>query len=108
MAGQRFQLARGLAVPRKGPSSQLGYSVASTITPAVSTQAIAVMLTPDTDVYVTIGQSATAATASGHLMLASNGPETWEVKGGYDQVAMIMHSVQGTMNVTEIVAPRDV
>lgn len=104
---QRFQLARGLATPRKGPSSLLGYSVSSTITAAVSTQAIAVMLTATTDSYIAIGQSVTAATASGHLLPAYS-PQVWEVKGGYDQVAVIEAASQGKLNVTELVAPNDV
>lgn len=112
MSGNRFQLARGLAVPRMGPSQILVYSsgatTGATVSASVSSQAVAVMLLATTDCYVDINPTGTTVTtAVGHVMLA-NDPQIWEIHGGKEVVTVAPHSVVGQVHITELVAPNDV
>ena len=107
MAGQRFQLARGLATVKKGPAQHLGYSVAGTVSATLSTQCIAVMLLASTEVMVDINKGTTVTSATG-AVLPANTLVVFEAKGGKDVVSAAQYSATGRIHITELVAPTDV
>ena len=107
MAGQRFQLARGLATAKKGPVQHLGYSIAGTVSSSMSNQCIAVMLYATTEVMVDINPSGTTVSSTTGAVLPANELVIFEANPN-DVVSAAQYSATGRLHITELLAPTDV
>lgn len=109
MAGNRFQLARGLLTVKKGGATQhLGYSIAGTVSATLSSQCIGVLVYASTECMIDINPSGTTVTSSTGAVIPANTLVAFEAKGGKDVVSAAQYSATGRIHITEIVAPNDV